>query len=249
MTNFLNRLASRAVGVAQIAQPLVPAIFNPGFGLETSQPPSEISVERITSPASTRTSAPEVRSETSLPREWESSATTLPLSSPIASERPSLAHEHAALPPAAPQIDPPHETKLREEKPWPTIRTTLPSISDDIASASKRALLPVPSTHYWSAGKDSIPRGLESAPDSVRSNRQSLRALQVRPAVPATSLVSVRNQAARITQERPVVRVTIGRIDVRAQFMPAAPAAVSRSQKVATLSLEEYLKQRSEGKR
>lgn len=250
MTNFLNRLASRILGVAQVAQPLVPAIFNPGFGIETTHAPAEISVERITSPATTRTSVSEVRSETTLPREWESSATTLPLSSSVASEPPPFAHEHAALPPTAPQIEPPHQTKPREEKPWPTIRTTLPSISDEIALASNRIASPVQSTEDGPAVKYPMPHGPEGVPETFRSNRQSLRALQVRPAVPATSLVSARNQAARIAQERPVVRVTIGRIDVRAQFTPAAPTPVaSRSQRSATLSLDEYLKQRSEGKR
>jgi hypothetical protein len=249
MSHFLNRLASRAVGVAQIAQPLVPAIFNPGFGVETSQPPSEISVERTTSPAPTRISASEVRSETTLPREWENSATTVPLSSFFASEPPSLVDEHAALPPAVPQTEPPQQTRPQQGQAWPAIRTTLPSVSDEIALASDRAVSPVQSAHDEAPARVCTPRGPEGVPEIFRSNRPSLRALQVRPAVPATSLISARNHAAPISQERPVVRVTIGRIDVRAQFTPAAPGPASSPRKAATLSLDEYLKQRSEGKR
>jgi hypothetical protein len=48
----------------------------------------------------------------------------------------------------------------------------------------------------------------------------------------------------------PVIRVTIGRIEVRAIMAPAAPPQPSsRKTAAGTLSLEEYLKQRSEGKR
>jgi len=47
----------------------------------------------------------------------------------------------------------------------------------------------------------------------------------------------------------PVIRVTIGRVDVRAQF-PAAPAAPSsRPPRTLALSLEEYSKQRAGGRR
>lgn len=47
----------------------------------------------------------------------------------------------------------------------------------------------------------------------------------------------------------PVIRVTIGRVDVRAQF-PAAPAVPSsRPPRTLALSLEEYSKQRDGGKR
>jgi hypothetical protein len=52
------------------------------------------------------------------------------------------------------------------------------------------------------------------------------------------------------TSQPPVIRVTIGRIEVRAVMAPAAPAPLpSRKTPTGTLSLEEYLKQRSEGKR
>jgi hypothetical protein len=47
-----------------------------------------------------------------------------------------------------------------------------------------------------------------------------------------------------------VIRVTIGRIDVRAVFPPAAAApAPARKTPAGALSLDDYLKQRSEGKR
>jgi hypothetical protein len=50
--------------------------------------------------------------------------------------------------------------------------------------------------------------------------------------------------------EPPVIRVTIGRVDVRAIASPPVPAAVSRPAARSTrLSLEDYLKERSGGRR
>lgn len=47
----------------------------------------------------------------------------------------------------------------------------------------------------------------------------------------------------------PTVRVTIGRIDVRAILPPAPHARPATSRTVPALSLADYLKQRNEGRR
>ncbi|HKR94993.1 MAG TPA: hypothetical protein VJW55_06510, partial [Candidatus Angelobacter sp.] len=55
---------------------------------------------------------------------------------------------------------------------------------------------------------------------------------------------------ARPAPEAPIIRVSIGRIDVRAEFAAATPSpAPARNIRPAALSLDEYLKQRSEGRR
>jgi hypothetical protein len=46
-----------------------------------------------------------------------------------------------------------------------------------------------------------------------------------------------------------VVRVTIGRVDVRAQFLPPTAPASPRQIRPAALTLDEYMKQRREGVR
>jgi hypothetical protein len=47
-----------------------------------------------------------------------------------------------------------------------------------------------------------------------------------------------------------VIRVTIGRIDVRAEFpAPAAHDASARKSRPLARTLDEYLKERTEGKR
>ena len=66
---------------------------------------------------------------------------------------------------------------------------------------------------------------------------------------PITPTRRVINQTAEAVEPRQTVSVTIGRIDVRAVFpQPSAPR-VSRTEKPAAMSLDEYLKQRSEGRR
>jgi hypothetical protein len=57
-------------------------------------------------------------------------------------------------------------------------------------------------------------------------------------------------QAADAAEPPEVVRITIGRIDVRAEFPPPPPArAASREPENRGLSLDDYLKQRAEGRR
>lgn len=56
--------------------------------------------------------------------------------------------------------------------------------------------------------------------------------------------------AGSLQRQAPVIRVTIGRIDVRAQFpSPAASSENKKRTRTAATPLNEYLKQRSEGKR
>jgi hypothetical protein len=56
--------------------------------------------------------------------------------------------------------------------------------------------------------------------------------------------------AAATSPQAPSIRVTIGRIEVRAEFSTPAPApAPARPARSSPLSLDDYLKQRREGKR
>jgi hypothetical protein len=47
----------------------------------------------------------------------------------------------------------------------------------------------------------------------------------------------------------PVIRVSIGRVEVRAEFPAPAPRPNPRQPQAPKLSIEEYARQRSEGKR
>jgi hypothetical protein len=71
---------------------------------------------------------------------------------------------------------------------------------------------------------------------------------------PASTLDFSRRQRERFApnesiEERPIVRVTIGRIDVRATLPPPAPPSKSAARPAPKLTLDGYLKERKEGAR
>jgi hypothetical protein len=68
------------------------------------------------------------------------------------------------------------------------------------------------------------------------------------PAVPAAVLPPKPSMSA-VPPAGPVVKVSIGRIDVRAEFAPAAPARVPVRASAPALSLEAYRRQRDGGLR
>jgi hypothetical protein len=77
-----------------------------------------------------------------------------------------------------------------------------------------------------------------------------LSALATPPSVTTRVRPSSPQHSGSFQAEAPVIRVTIGRVEVRAQFPPptASPAPV-KPKRTSILSLEEYAKQRREGRR
>jgi hypothetical protein len=72
------------------------------------------------------------------------------------------------------------------------------------------------------------------------------------PASPGPSIASVGMPVERresADAAAPVVRVTIGRVEVRAELPPPKVRAAAPRTKPATTSLDDYLKQRAEGRR
>jgi hypothetical protein len=68
---------------------------------------------------------------------------------------------------------------------------------------------------------------------------------------PAPVAPAPRFEVPPVIQSEPTetINVTIGRVDVRAVFSSQAPAAPARSRSASVNSLDDYLKQRSEGRR
>jgi hypothetical protein len=237
MTSFLNRLAARAVGLAPTAQPLVPAIFTPGFGAETRHPFPEIAIERVATPATVTESA----ARATLPREWAVHRSP-ELGSDSAQERPKI------LPLSEPQSEPASPALLQRDTGLSAIQPVERFVTDASLPAAEPVSL-VDTARRRPLNNHAASPDSENALDSLLPKRAALRALEIRPARPAVTAASPHNQVGRIGHESPMVRITIGRIDVRAQFTSSAPVPAARQQRPATLSLDEYLKQRSEGKR
>jgi len=241
--NFFDRLAARTLGVAPVSHPILPPLFSPvaSFGpMESATAPPTEGVETPASsfsPGLARESAPgrsfpgcdgsaEAGPESdAVRRETVTRDLTLPK---IDGASP---RETAAIPPKVEELVPPPA----ELEPAPRGMLTVPGAVDASAKAreeTSQARLAVQPLIARVAVRGAIE---SSARDSVHA--------RVAENARKTSSQSVAEPLA------PVVRVTIGRVEVRAQFPAASSAPVPRRSRASTLSLEDYLKQRNEGKR
>ena len=259
MANFLNRLAARAVGLAPVAQPVVPAMFSPGSGLETTGPPSEIVVERVVNPGERNfqsktpatavgASSPSERAgEATLPRDWETpAAQNAPfglLDRTPAVPKQLSAQEHFSQPSAQTSSE---NVATRVLNPVTVIET---AAGPDRVSH----VIPEPDIIEGTKISQGAPVPPVFSPEITETRRQpASQAVVFGPTVSRDrrNASSANALVANATPEGPVIRVTIGRVDVRAQFSSPAPASTpARHARPAALSLDEYLKQRSEGRR
>jgi hypothetical protein len=267
MANFLNRMAARAVGAAQVARPFVPVMFATGAGLARHDPsdsglePGVASVEVAGNPAGTPR-VPESAIESTLPRERDNAGQVF---SPKAAFRDSTISSPESSFPAPETLSAvEHQDRLLLSKatapitqpaPLPTLPNISPYLQPEVirpyAADVSAAASPEPDQKPFPESNQLIADEPVIAPRMRQPGRTS-SALQLGPPMPANSgaMYSRRDPARGRELEAPVVRVSIGRIDVRAQFSAATPSpAPARNARPATLSLDEYLKQRREGKR
>ncbi len=246
MSDFLNRLAARTLGLSAVVQPIVPTMFAPSHPLEGIDSLPEVVGEGLENPP-----------EKTLPSA-DPGLPTLPepgrfFIEPHLDELPMSRRPEGVLRPI-PRL----EVKAG----------AIPATGDEAAPPT-----PVVATHRVvdatpATATKSTDANTAAEPKPVDAMRQAPR--EIRTAVPRTvaprppkSLPAVvtregsrqtpaarRDQLASPEPQTPVIRITIGRIDVRAEFpAPASPPARARPAQAATLSLDEYLKQRQEGKR
>jgi hypothetical protein len=236
MRNFFDRLAGRALGVAPMAQPLIPPVTALESGSAPVEAFAEVSKEYARpSPAATFPDVPGKLHESLPPRESEPSsldearisglrvAENREVAEPVsAATRPA---EAAPLIPDAPPV------RLA-----PQYEPAALKVQPDSESTGARTIRTEPriSPQYSVVGQV-VPRVTALSPALPASQLSASAARRSAPGGPA---------------EAPVIRVTIGRVDVRAQFSQSAPPTPSRgSRKPSVLSLEQYAKQRSEGRR
>lgn len=242
MPDFLGRLAARSLGMVPVVQPVVPTIFEPGSVGERLDPARDTghgSFERVeVRPDPSAEPATAVMNaagsgENSLPE-------TRPQSSPVASTTVSSYGLVGTSEVVARGIA--SQTKLPAAG---NERTT--AIADDQSESvavTADAFSVVPENQ-----RPASPGERLAMPETfVRAARERIRPVPF-SSFSLDSGAGDRASATTSQTSAPVVRVTIGRVDVRAEF----PAPVSRPRTTpaqpAALSLEEYARQRREGKR
>jgi hypothetical protein len=247
MTNFLHRLAGRTLGMVPVAQPIVPTQFHPlveqrrgadGLiedGVESSSS-SDLSsgTRKIRRIRSVKTAG---RAATTLPGDLsrdEAEQRALP----DHAEGPRAPHREEAASRARfvmeSSADAAHEAQQKEDRHVVLVRNEV-----GLAQKAVQSAAPDP--------QESNGRGPESQRGVfIEQRRVSPSATRSRRAEPHTRTPVA--SAAQAT-DAPAVRVTIGRIDIRAEAAASSAPVVSRRPRAATLSLEQYLKQRSEVRR
>lgn len=201
MSDFLSRLAGRALGVEPVVQPVIPAMAAPGTFTESEGFQEAPQDSPVTERTATRRAIDINRSETkqrhteaSLPQKREQNVTVPPTDSPQTRR------------PAEPQSEPRSERKIAD--PFADATT---SPDPTLPTANNSLFVPT----------------MTKAPNASSQDRR-----------------------ATASSAPPIVRVTIGRIEVRAELPGTKDRTPSTQRsKNSAISLDDYLKQRTEGRR
>lgn len=264
MSDYLNNMVARALNSASLIQPRLPSLFEPpslaAEWLPSALPPKtetaddESSTRGTSFDASPRTQ-PSVRKfpgDTSppplmpTPDSWRRQPERSDAGP--AAERPLEPQqaEHGATIPLPPQT-----VGRRHAATSPTGGETVPQSSPEtpvsipsIAALKARMVLP----------KGGGERGGEPAESTSTPATQSAAPARVAAPPPEKILIKPATRAVNepmIVQEQPPkIRITIGRVEVRAIMPPQSPSSSPRPVRPqARLSLDDYLKQREESQR
>jgi hypothetical protein len=234
MRGFLERLGARALGLAPVAQPIVPPIFDPGHGhgpgsgAAGGMPVAEL---ELAEPSDDRPTASTAAVKDPGPRSVERARRDA--REPAAWDGP-----HAALRDYEREQEP--SGRAHDHGPQERFVETLPPAGREAAlvlAAPQEGVRPEAADERWSGPVLSVVPRVAPHPQHPLSTRDN------------HSTMSGPRDPAAAAKTAPVIRVTIGRIDVRADVPAPAPARAATPPRAPTLSLEDYLKQRKEGKR
>jgi hypothetical protein len=241
MANFLNRLAGRALGAMPLAEPVIPARFSPSTAWHGRTAGYDAMVESDDSnEAAFR--PPEIEPRTHATRMRRGPALRdaededeLDVAGPDVPDRVAMAVKSAAWREqqgAESPVSAPPTAPLRQVAVYPTVpRPAMPQRESASAESLADPLLR---------------EALEQ--DGIFTDRP-------RSEVPGATPTMVQDAYHRAAPDlgapsvAPTIRVTIGRIDVRAEAASAPAPTGARRTRPSALSLEQYLKQRSEGGR
>lgn len=255
MADFLGRLAARALGVATVAQPAIAPRFAPGPRLADESSAMLVEAPRVPTDHVPSNELPRLSSSRDIEAPRAEVAT--PEFSGRLEERPTpplpvLAETETVIrvDDFAPPDERPEARAQRTEPQWPTViapPTAGPELRTDALGEEIRSLPPAVEAQVH--GVLEVTR----VPTKEPTDDEPVLPHPTMPAVPwrgvqAPSNGRPKSQAEEPETTAPIVRVSIGRVEVRALFpepqRPSAPTPRS-----SALSLSEYLKQRDGGMR
>jgi hypothetical protein len=228
MSHFLARLVERARGAVPRAEPIITPRFAPA--------PIAESATEIEAPTPVRSRKEETVSQ-------NEALTQKTVRQEIRSSRTEEVRlEKAAGPPASPELLLPQKI-LVAERPEPVVRRIAPEeiTAAPVDNGTKRERV-TPARGATQPGSP-IPAPNLVAPIVATGTGDlgQLGAVSPGPLAPV--------QPNELHVEPPIVRVTIGRIEVRATPAPRASVRKSTATAAPKLSLDAYLKERKEGRR
>lgn len=235
MSDFLGRLAARSLGVAGIAQPVGRGMFAPG--IEQTGRSQESFTEAVSNSAGdepqSRTAAPSITSADGSTATGDSARVTQTDFSVVDA-----------------RIAAPYDVKSSESKKETPTSPLRPAI-DSLEDAER-----IRTTSKDSAEAQGILADARDAHDA-RGDVAPTARLPVpimnlqREAFPLSSFSAGAglDHRATVSASAPVVKVSIGRVEVRAEFPTPAPRTSPQRSSSLSLSLDEYARQRREGKR
>jgi hypothetical protein len=219
VTDFLSRLVERSTGRAAVARPVVPPLFAAGAALGAGPVEEEAMGGTGSAEGPVATVGEAFRPH------------------PPASDAPTVSDTSAPALPVeegrAEEVTPPG----RERPPAPRTTVTRDRLRVRIVRDAAAAMAP-------DGAPLTAPEAGEKARPAPASGPESQIALHPREAAVFPRAAAVRGDAST-SPPAPIVRISIGRVDVRA-VPPARPAAPSPApvRKDDRLSLEEYLRPR-----
>ncbi len=240
MANFLNRLAGRALGAMPLAEPVIPARFSPSTvwlgrtadydAVVESDDSSQDEAAFRQPEIEPRNAAPRMRRRPALrDAEDELDLVALDIRDGMAMATKSAAwreQQGAENSASAPLITP-----LKQATVYPTVpRPAMPQRE----SASAEGLADPVLREARDQDEIFAGRPRNEVPGAVPMVQDANRRAAPELAAPSVA---------------PTIRVTIGRIDVRADAASTPAPTGTRRTRPSTVSLEQYLKQRSEGAR
>ena len=277
MSNFLNNLVARTLNLAPVVQPRLTSRFEPVAPVATTVPLEEsVEVEGTSEPLSITPleqrapTAALLTPQPDLDRSREDVRhVTVPHERIQSREvvRPQIEHLQNTLlvPPPQNFITPEIERLSTSEPP----SRPAPRITPEQAVSSREVeptQTPVRAeSESWRQLQPRVQNLIDSHLSAIQPTPTNDRVLEKTPATavqPNISRSIARNEVAPVAstprdeahfgfQPEPTetINVTIGRVDVRAVFSPRQAAPPTRARTSNVNSLDDYLKQRSEGRR